>query len=46
MVNDKGETVDIPRPCLAVRVWNAETRCYDLVSSLLDCCGGRGREEW
>jgi len=35
MVNDKGDTVDIPRPCFAVRTWNAESRSYDEVSATL-----------
>ena len=36
MVNDKGDLVDIPRPCRAVRVWNAAARAYDVVGAELE----------
>merc|ERR1712196_766843 len=35
MLNDNGELQDIPRPALALRVWNAETRAYDSVDCTL-----------
>jgi hypothetical protein len=36
MVNDKGDLVDIPRPALHIRVWNAAKRAYDSIDPLLD----------
>jgi len=36
MTNDKGELQDIPRPALALRLWNAETRSYDYLDATLE----------
>ncbi len=36
MVNDKGELVDIPRPALGIRVWNAKNLEYDSINPLLE----------
>jgi hypothetical protein len=36
MTNDKGELVDIPRPALALRVWDASSGAYVPVDPRLD----------
>merc|ERR1711959_386688 len=34
--NEQGQTVNIPHPVHALRIWNTETDSYDVVSAVLD----------
>jgi len=43
-LDDKGVVQDVPRPAHAVRVWNAEGRCYDDIDATLEGAPGTPEE--